>query len=224
MGFCVARTKNGSGKRIDVAAHRAGVLLHGLKQGGLRLGRSAVDFVGEDDVAEDRPFDECPLAMAGGQVLFDDVGSRDVGRHQVGRELDAAELQAQRIGNRAHHQCLRGAGHAGDKAMAADKQRDQHLLQHILLADDHLAHLLHDSFAHCVEAIDALLEFNCILCSIRRLKPSGSFLVSWSWAMVPAVRATAFAPGDSRARFRARPARSPGPCLFCPRQDTPGPV
>ncbi len=67
----------------------------------MRLGRGAVDFVGEDDVAEDRSFDECPLAMAGGQILFDDVGSRDVRRHEVGRELDATELQAQRIRNRS---------------------------------------------------------------------------------------------------------------------------
>ena len=28
---------------------------HRLKQGGLRLWRGAVDFVGEDDVCEDRP-------------------------------------------------------------------------------------------------------------------------------------------------------------------------
>ena len=139
------------------------MLLHGFEQRGLGLGRGAIDFVGQDHVAEDRPFDEGPLAMAGGQVFFNDVGSRDVGRHQVGRELDAAEAQAQGVGDGAHHQRLGGARHAGHQAMAADKERDQHLLQHILLAHDHLAHLLHDSVAHVVEAFDALLQFDRIL-------------------------------------------------------------
>jgi hypothetical protein len=37
-------------------------LLHGLQQGGLNLGRRAVDFVRQDDIVENRPFfhDEVP--------------------------------------------------------------------------------------------------------------------------------------------------------------------
>ena len=38
--------------------------LHGLQQGGLRLGRRAVDLVGQEDVGEDRPLDEAELAPA----------------------------------------------------------------------------------------------------------------------------------------------------------------
>ena len=38
-------------------------------------------------------------------------------------------------------QSFRGAGQAGDQAMAADKQRDQNLVEHFLLSDDDLAHL-----------------------------------------------------------------------------------
>ena len=87
----------------------------------MRLGRGAVDLVGEDDVAEDGSFDERPLAMAGGQIFFDDVGSRDVRRHEIGCELNAAELQTQRVCNRPDHQGLRCARHAREKTMAADK-------------------------------------------------------------------------------------------------------
>jgi hypothetical protein len=48
-----------------VAAHRAGALLHGFEQRALRLGRRAVDFVGQQHVAEDRTGHEGPGAAAG---------------------------------------------------------------------------------------------------------------------------------------------------------------
>ena len=46
-GFCVAMTKNGSGSGIDLPVERHLPLLHGLEQRALRLGRGAVDFIGE---------------------------------------------------------------------------------------------------------------------------------------------------------------------------------
>ena len=146
-----------------MAAHRAGMFLHGLEQRGLRLRRCAVDFVGKQDVAEDRALDECPLAMAGFDVFFDDVGAGDVGGHEVGRELDAPELEAERVGDGAHHQCFRGARHAGHQAMAADEEGDEHLVEHFLLADDDLAYLLQDLLAHRVKALDALLQQGRVL-------------------------------------------------------------
>ena len=55
IGFCVAKTWNGSSSLIRLALHRDAMLLHCLEQRRLRLGRRAVDFVGENDVREDRP-------------------------------------------------------------------------------------------------------------------------------------------------------------------------
>ena len=43
------------------------VLLHGLQERGLGLGRRAVDLVGQDDVGEDRPLDEPERPLAGGR-------------------------------------------------------------------------------------------------------------------------------------------------------------
>ena len=106
----MASTKNGVGRLYSVAAHRAGTLLHGFEQGALRLGRRAVDFVGQQDVAEDRALHKGPGAVAGGGVFFDDVGAGDVARHQVGSELDALEDQAQGLRQGAHQQGLGGAG------------------------------------------------------------------------------------------------------------------
>ena len=66
--------------------------------------------------------------------------------------------EAQRFGDGPHHQCFCGAGHAGQQAVATNKDGNQYLVQHFLLAHDDLAHLLEDFFAHRVEVLDAFLE------------------------------------------------------------------
>jgi hypothetical protein len=61
MGFCVASTKNGSAA-VGRPADRHLPLLHRLQQRRLRLGRRAVDLVGQQHVGEDRPLHEAELA------------------------------------------------------------------------------------------------------------------------------------------------------------------
>ena len=129
------------GQVVGAPLNRDAVLLHRLEQRRLRLGRRAVDFVGQHDVREDRPRREHHLAPAGRRVLVDDVGAGDVRRHQVRRELDAVELQVQHLRQRRDEQRLRQAGHADDQAVAADEQRQQHQLDDVGLADDPLLQL-----------------------------------------------------------------------------------
>ncbi len=97
------------------------MLLHRLQQRGLRLGRRAVDLVGQDHVGEDRPLDELhpPVAVA---RVFQDLRAGDVGRHQVGRELDPLELQVEDLRDRADEQRLGQARGAGDQAVPAGEQ------------------------------------------------------------------------------------------------------
>ena len=80
-------------------------------------------------------------AAAGRRVFLNDVRAGDVRRHQVGRELDALELEVEHLGQRGDEQRLGQAGHADDQAVAADEQRQQHLLDHVVLADDQLLQL-----------------------------------------------------------------------------------
>ena len=87
-------------------------------------------------------------------VLLDDVRARDVGRHQVRRELDALEREPERARERAHEQRLRGARHAGDQAVAADEQRQQQVLDDLVLADDDLADLGANLLERRVESLD----------------------------------------------------------------------
>ena len=128
----------------------------------MRLRRRAVDFVGQQDVGENRPRHEGPAPVARGRIFLDDVRAGDVGRHQVGRELNALEGQAQRLRNGADHQRLRRARQAGDQAMAADEERNENLVEHFFLADDHLADLAENVVAHGLKAFNAFFQFRGI--------------------------------------------------------------
>ena len=97
---------------------RDAVLLHRLEQRALRLGRRAVDLVGEDDVGEDGPLAELEDLAAALRVV-DDRRAEDVGRHEVGRELDARERERQRLGERPHEHRLAEPGHALEQRVAA---------------------------------------------------------------------------------------------------------
>jgi hypothetical protein len=69
----------------------------------------------------------------------------DVGRHEVGRELDPLEAQVENLRDGLDEERLRQAWHAGDQAVAAREERHQHLIDDLVLPDDHLADLGHDA-------------------------------------------------------------------------------
>ena len=140
IGFCVAIVKNGFGQRVGRLAGRHFAFLHGLQQRGLRLRRRAVDFVGQQDVREDRPFDEPERPPPVG-VFFEHVRAGDVRGHQVGRELNPLELQVENLGQRADDERLGQPGHADQQAMPAREDRREDLLDHRVLADDDLLQL-----------------------------------------------------------------------------------
>ena len=111
--------------RMVDAADGGLAFLHRFEQGGLRLGRRAVDFVGQHDVGEDRPGQELEGPLPGDRIVLNDFRAGDVGRHEVGRELDALERQVERLGQRAHHQGLGQARNADEQGMAAAEDRHQ---------------------------------------------------------------------------------------------------
>src|SRR5262249_49608814 len=105
----------------------------------LRFRRRPVDLVREDDLREDRPLDEAepPRAL----FLVEDFRAGDVRRHEVRRELDPLELEVEDVGERLDQQRLGEPGHTSDEAVAAGEQRDQHLLDDVVLAHDDFAQL-----------------------------------------------------------------------------------
>ena len=117
------------------------VLLHGLQQRRLGLGRGAVDLVGQDDIGEDRPLDEAEGPPAGGEIFLDDLGAGDVAGHEVGGELHPIEAQVQRLGHRLNHQGLGQTGNADQQGVPAAEDRGEDAVHHVFLAHDPLGHL-----------------------------------------------------------------------------------
>ena len=149
--------EEGVGQIVGRLAHGHLAFLHGLQQGGLGLGRRAVDLVGQDDVGEDRAVDEAELARAA-RSFVDNIGARDIRRHQVGGELDALELQVHNRGQGPDHHRLGQARHADQQAMAADEDGRQHLVDNRQLADDDLTQFADDLVAAGLELFDQCLE------------------------------------------------------------------
>ena len=133
------------------------MLLHRFEQRRLGLGRGAVDFVGQDQVGEDRPALELELAPAAGR-FHDDVRAEDVGRHQVGRELDAAEREVEHFAERAHQQGLAQPGHAFEQHVPAGEQRDERALDDGVLADDDFADFGAQGGVGLAEGLDLFVQ------------------------------------------------------------------
>ena len=148
------------------------MLLHRLEERGLRLRRSAVDFVRKEQVGEHRTAHEAEGVRARQLVLVEDLSARHIRRHQVGGELDAAEVEVEDVGKRLDKERLRKAGDAHEERMAAREYRDQRLLDYVLLADDHLREL---ALQRGILDVELLHEFDIVF-----LQLFGRHLVSFS--------------------------------------------
>ena len=104
------------------------LLGHRLQQRALGAGRRAVDLVGQQDVAEDRPRMELETALAGVVNRY----AHHVRGQQVGGELHALEAEAQRRRQRMRQRGLAKTRQVLDQHMAAGQQGDErqaHLLR-----------------------------------------------------------------------------------------------
>ncbi len=129
--------EEGLGHRVRRVRDRHLPLLHHLEQRRLHLRGSAVDLVGEQEVAEDRAELGVELALVGPV----DARADEVGRHEVGRELHARERAAEHAGRRLDRQRLREPGDALDQQVPLREQADEHALEHRVLPGDDPADL-----------------------------------------------------------------------------------
>ena len=110
----------------------------------MRLGGRAVDFVGQQQLREDRAGAKAKFLL----LHVEDRCAGDVRGHQVGGELDAAELAAEHAAQRADEQRLAQAGHAFDQHVAAGEQGDERAQHEFLLADVDVVDLGEDFFKY----------------------------------------------------------------------------
>ena len=122
-------------QRIAFAVDRRLAFLHRLEQGSLRLWRRAVYFVGKQDVSKYRPVPHTELR----RLHIEYIRARYIRRHQIGCELNSRILSANDVSQRLNRQRLRRTGNALDQRMPLGQNRDQDLLDNIVLSDDRLA-------------------------------------------------------------------------------------
>ena len=134
-------------QRVGGPADGHRLLLHGLQQRRLRLGRGPVDLIGENEIGEHRPRPEPEVAAAvlGG---LEHLRAHDVGGHEVGRELDPGEFDVHCVGQRAQQHRLAQTGDALEQGVPLAQQADEHAPHDVGLADYDLAHLGLDGRGH----------------------------------------------------------------------------
>ena len=118
---------------VHRAARRDVSLLHGFEQSCLRLGRRTVDLIRKDDIGKDRTFLKLELPL-----LVQYLRTRDIAGHQVGCELYALEGEVEHICNGLYQQCLGEPGHTHEQRMPIAKDRDDEIVHHFVLPDNHL--------------------------------------------------------------------------------------
>ena len=140
-GILGRQNKERQVQRVGRSACGHFVLLHRLQKRGLSLRRRPIDFVGEQDIGENRSLQELELPSPGGRVFLKNIRSGDVGRHQVRRKLNSVELQVENFRQGADEQGLGQTRHADEETMTFGKKSDQDLFDNSVLADNHLANL-----------------------------------------------------------------------------------
>jgi hypothetical protein len=105
-------------------------LAHRLEQSRLHLRRRAIDFIGEQQVVEDRP----ALELEGALLRTVDFGAGEIGGQQVRRELDALPRAVDRRGERLGQTRLADARHVLDQQMTLGQEADHGEVDRLLLA------------------------------------------------------------------------------------------
>jgi len=103
---------------MRTAVHRDVILLHDLEERRVRLGRGAVDLVGQEELCKDRTRPEAELLL----LHVEDGRASDVGRHQVGGELNPSETAAHDLAERPHEEGLPQTGETLDEYVSAGKE------------------------------------------------------------------------------------------------------
>ena len=153
-GVLRGQHEKGRGEMVEMAARGDAVLLHRLQQGGLRLGRGAVDLVRQHDIGENGALHILKAAPAGLVGLLEDLRAGNVGGHQIGSKLDAAEIEGHGIREAADEERLGEAGDADEEGMPAAKDGNEEPLDDFLLADNDAGQLRAHALGDGPEAVD----------------------------------------------------------------------
>ena len=105
---------------MGLAGYRHLPFLHGFQQSGLDFGRGPVDFIGQDQVVEERTGLEFKQVLAAGAVK--NLGAGDVRRQQIRGELDTGKPRRKIPGQAFDGPCFGEAWKALQQQVAIGQQ------------------------------------------------------------------------------------------------------
>jgi len=133
--------------RIGLAIHGGLSFFHDLQQGRLRFGRSTVDLIHKDDIAEHGTF----LEFEGRLLRIEHRCTEYIGRHQVRRELDAAETGIHAARDEFSGKRLCHTGHPFNEHVTIGQQCGDDEFHHFVLTNDDLADLITDGHDRIIQ-------------------------------------------------------------------------
>ena len=145
--------EEGSGEGAGNVVYGELAFAHGLEEGGLGTGGSAVNFVGEEDVGEDGAGAE----LEGGGLLVKEVDAGDIGGHEVWGELDTVEGAVEGGGESAGESGLTDTGDVLDQDVAAAKNGCEGELDDMLVADEDEGDVVGDVGGGLGDLVDQVL-------------------------------------------------------------------
>ena len=92
-------------------------LLHGLQQSRLGFGRRSVDFIGQQESAKYRAFNQ--RKFIGLQIKY--LRSGNIGWHQIGCKLNPRKIGAHHMRKGSDQQCFGNARHAFNQCVGTGK-------------------------------------------------------------------------------------------------------
>ena len=108
------------------------MLAHRFKKRALNFRRRAVDFVGQNEIGENRAFSSGKIAG----FLIEDHRADQIGRQKIGRELNALKVGLNHVGQSLDRQRFGQPGKTFEQNVAIAEQREQQALDQNSLADD----------------------------------------------------------------------------------------
>ncbi len=122
-------------QRIRVRVHGDLAFVHGFEQGGLRFGRGAIDFIGQQHVGKDWATLEFELLLDGGV----NRNPQHVRREHVAGELHSLKSAVERPRQSLSQSSFADAGNAFDEQVSASNQGDDGQTENVILASNHFA-------------------------------------------------------------------------------------
>jgi len=142
------------------------LFLHGLQKCGLHLGRGPVDFIGKNNIVEQRAF--TGNKIRGFRPV--DLGTGQIRRQKIRGELNAFKICLNSGSQRLDRRCFCKARHPFNEHVPAGEKTCQQSVNQFLLPHQGFAHLTADAVYQEMGVLDLFCDFFHNL-SILMLRP-----------------------------------------------------